>query len=158
MMMDLRQEIERMVEEYLEESEVFIVDIEIKGTHKMAVVVTLDAAGGVPIELCAKVSRKLGNELEERELISAAYNLEVSSAGVGTPLKLYKQYEINVGRKLKVSLKDGKTFEGKLEEVKEEAFKITAEIKEKGKKKVKLEEMEIPFEELSSAEVMVSFK
>ncbi|MEH0153981.1 ribosome maturation factor RimP [Limibacter armeniacum] len=156
--MELAQEVQEIVERHLPSEELFVVEVQVTGTKKLVVKVVLDGDKGVTVEQCAKVSRATGNELEERELLSDAYNLEVSSAGVGEPLLLHRQYTKNVGRKVKVFLKEGDPLEGKLENVTDEHIEVAAEIREKGKKKkVTIEPKTVAFDDIDKTEVQITF-
>lgn len=159
--MELIDKITEIVEAHLPDESIFIVDIKMTGRKMMSVKITLEGDKGVSIDQCAKVSRAVGFEIEEQDLIKDAYNLEVSSAGVGEPLKLKRQYPVNVGRSVKVFLLEGevKEREGKLEEVKEDSIVLTEQIRQKGhKKKYTYEVIEIPFSQIEKTEVQVSFK
>ena len=52
------------------------------------------------------------------------FSLEVSSPGVGEPLKLHRQYKKNIGRSMHVVMNDGSVKEGKLTTVSEEEIMI----------------------------------
>lgn len=149
--MSVEQTVRQFIEENLEE-EYFIVEIKFKDTKpKSKLGIWLDGDKGITIDKCAKVSRALGSYIEENDIIKQAYNLEVSSAGVDTPLKFKRQYKNNIGRLLRVSLDDGENIEGKLVEVSDDNIKL--EIKEK--KNIKLIELE--FEKIQKAKVLISF-
>ncbi|HEY8401678.1 MAG TPA: ribosome maturation factor RimP [Cytophagaceae bacterium] len=155
--MDLKEQIAAIVESALESKEHFIVDIHISGSPVMRkVTVVLDGDSGISVEDCAKISRVLGNTIEERDLIPTAYLLEVTSPGLDEPLKLKRQYQKNVGRKLSITLKNESVMTGKLEEVREESILIQAEKKEK--KKVIATPVEVPFNDIKKSNVLVSFK
>lgn len=84
----------------------------------MKVTVLLDSDAGITIEECARVGRQLGNQMDEQNFFGEApFNLEVSSPGVDFPLTQVRQFAKNVGRMLKVQVKDGLTLIGKLESV-----------------------------------------
>ena len=68
---------------------------------------------------------------------------------------MVRQYKKNIGRKVKVKVKD-KTLEGKLTEVSEEKILVTEEIGSGKKKEEKTHE--VPFTEIEKTLVMVSFK
>jgi ribosome maturation factor RimP len=161
--MDLRGEIEELVNKYLENLSLFIVEIMISGGGNIKkIVVLLDGDEGVNIAECASVSRRLGAELEELNIINSPYLLEVSSAGLDQPLKLKRQYLKNKGRRLSIMLADDSIKTGKLEAVKEDFILINAEEKEKksnGKpgKKIVLVPVEIPFSDIKKSNVLVSF-
>lgn len=145
-----------MAESKLVAPEHFIVDVVVsarKGPKK--VLVTMDGDQGVNIDDCANVSRELAKALDESNLISDAYLLEVSTPGVDQPLQLHRQYKKNIGRKLKVKLHE-KIVEGKLTEVTEEKISLTQEVGAgKNKENVALD---IPFSDIEKSFVLVSFK
>jgi ribosome maturation factor RimP len=82
--------------------------------------------------------------------------LEVTTPGVDQPLKLHRQYKKNIGREVKVQLKDKKIERGKLVEVTEESIYLEQEVKEGKKKELK----KIPFQflDIERTLVEVSFK
>jgi ribosome maturation factor RimP len=161
--MDLRGKVEELVNKYLENPSLFIVDIIISGGGNIKkIVVLLDGDEGVTIAECASVSRRLGAELEELNIIDSPYLLEISSAGLDQPLKLKRQYYKNKGRRLEVLLADESIKTGKLEEVKEGSILLNSEEKEKknnGKpgKKIMIVPVEIPFNDIKKSSVLVSF-
>jgi ribosome maturation factor RimP len=111
----------------------------------------------VTIQTCARISRLVSGELEEKEIMPEAYNIEVSSPGIDYPLSSKRQYLKNIGRELKVNLSSDKEVVGKLLEVDDAGIKMLIKIKEKGKKATE-EELTIPFEEVKKSVVQVSFK
>ena len=69
----------------------------------------IDKPGGISIDDCETVSRALEKALDEEDFISEAYVLEVSSPGLGRPLKKEKDYVRNEGRE--IDLRFYKSFE-----------------------------------------------
>jgi ribosome maturation factor RimP len=59
---------------------------------------------GVSMGDCARVSRKLSEELDKEDLIESAYMLEVSSPGLDRPLKKETDYQRSLGRRAKMKL------------------------------------------------------
>ncbi|MBI2729600.1 MAG: ribosome maturation factor [Sphingobacteriales bacterium] len=113
--------------------DMFLVEIKIKPTNNIKVFI--DADSGVSIEKCITVNRALYKKMEETGMFPGGdFSLEVSSPGLGEPLKLFRQYKKNIGRNAEVITKDGQRKEGKLIEVTEDGF-IVEEIKGKNKKK-----------------------
>ena len=90
-------------------------------------------------------------------MLSNAYVLEVSSPGLDFPLSSKRQYLKNIGRKLKVSLQDGKELEGELLAVGDAEIRLKVKVKEKGKKATE-EEMPLPLDQIKKSIVLVSFK
>ena len=86
------KEIEARTEELLlpiaEENDVEIYDVEyVKEGGEWYLRAYIDKADGVNIQDCENVSRKLSDRLDEEDFIEEAYILEVSSPGLGRPLK-----------------------------------------------------------------------
>jgi ribosome maturation factor RimP len=156
----MKEIIEDLVNKMLPDESYFIVDVLLGGSDNIRKIsVLLDSDVGVNIDDCAKVSRKLGEQLEELNLVSSAYHLEVSSPGIDKPLKLKRQYQKNIGRQLSVMLKDTKIKTGTLEAVSEDKISLMVEEQDKANKKKKnLVKEEIPFSEIKKSNVIVSFK
>ena len=153
-------QVEKRVEELVEEKiadrpELFLVSIKMLPNNKL--IIHVDGDEGISIQDCAAISRHVGFHLEEENTIEKAYNLEVSSPGVGEPLLLTRQYHKNIGRDLSVKLADGKVKEGKLLAVNDTAITIEEKVKEKGKK-VQLVEAQVEFNNIVETKVLISFK
>jgi ribosome maturation factor RimP len=153
--MDLVQEIKAVAQERLTEGQ-FLIDVIVtarKGPKKVMVIV--DADQGFSIDDCAELSRHLSKILDEKNLIDDNYMLEVTTPGVDFPLKLNRQYKKNIGRTLKIKLRE-KTVEGKLILATDDSITLEQEIGS-GKKK-EVNSMIIPIAEIEKALVLVSFK
>ncbi|RZK60568.1 MAG: ribosome assembly cofactor RimP [Pedobacter sp.] len=153
-------QVEKRVKELVEEKiadrpELFLVSLKMLPNNKL--IIHVDGDEGISIQDCAAISRHVGFQLEEENTIEKAYNLEVSSPGVGEPLLLNRQYHKNIGRDLSVKLADGKVKEGKLLAVNDAAITIEEKVKEKGKK-VQLIEAQIEFNNIVETKVLISFK
>lgn len=152
--------VEKRIRELIEEKiadrpDLFIV--EIKVVNNTNVTILLDGDKGIGIHDCALVSRHVGFYLEEENLIDQAYNLEVSSPGLDTPLILERQFQKNIGRTVELKLKEGKSASGKLLQSDEQAITILAAVKEKGKK-AKEVETKINKTDIVETKIGVSFK
>lgn len=151
---DLESREEKRIKEIAEEAIVenpstFLVEVVIKGNSgNQKVIVLLDGDEGISIDECSKVSRALGNLMEEEELMEGKYTLEVSSPGLDHPLKLHRQYVKNIGRNLEVETTEGQKIEGKLTEVTDQEIVIN----------VNKEDRTMSFTEISQSKVVVSFK
>ena len=64
----------------------------------------IDKEGGIAIDDCELVSRALGEKLDELDFIEDSYILEVSSPGLGRPLKKDKDFERNLGNEVEIRL------------------------------------------------------
>nr|WP_302689223.1 ribosome maturation factor RimP [uncultured Eubacterium sp.] len=64
----------------------------------------IDKLGGITINDLEGVSRKLSDLLDEEDFISDAYILEVSSPGLGRPLKKDRDFDRSIGEEIEVHL------------------------------------------------------
>ena len=64
----------------------------------------IDKPGGIDINDCEKVSRRLSDLLDEKDYIEDAYILEVSSPGLGRPLKKEKDFKRSMGEQVEIKL------------------------------------------------------
>ncbi len=152
--MNLEKTLVGVVQQHLPDKKYFVTEIVAKPAGpKTKISIFLDGDEGIDIDTCATVSRQVGRELEEMELLNHPYTLMVSSPGLDRPLKLPRQYHRNVGRRLKVKLNSQEQIEGKLSEVREDFIVLdeSSGSQEEAKKQT------IPFAEIETTHVLVSF-
>lgn len=163
-MTTLTEKLQTLLEEKFQEeafSHLFVVDI--KQLPGDVIQVFLDSDEAVTYEHCVKVSRYLESQIEENEWLGERYTLDVSSAGVGTPLQLKRQYHKNIGRNVTVELNDDhKNVKGELTDVTDDHIIVSYEekVRLEGRKKKELRTVErtIPFDNIKKTIVTVSFK
>jgi ribosome maturation factor RimP len=154
--MTFKEKIIQLLTEGLNEKpSIFLIDLTITDAFK--VIVTLDGDSGVQLQDCIDVSRLIENNLDREE---QDFSLEVASVGVGSPLKLVRQYINNIGRLLIVKLAN-ETIEAKLVNANENFITLAWEAREpkkigKGKETVQ-KSLEIPYSEIKEAVVTVTF-
>jgi ribosome maturation factor RimP len=145
-----------LVEEKLAEKPgVFLVSLKMQAGGKL--IILIDGDNGLGITDCVDVSRHVGYHLEEENVVDEAYNLEVSSPGIDTPLTLPRQYVKNIGRQVEIKTTDGLKREGKLLAIGADHVLIEENIKIKGKK-AELVEKSIPTDTIAETKVLISFK
>jgi ribosome maturation factor RimP len=92
----------------------------------------IDKPGGITVDDCEVVSRALGDLLDEQDFIEDAYILEVSSPGLGRPLKKDKDFERSIGEEIEIktfrAINHQKDFTGILKSYDKE--KIVIEVDE----------------------------
>jgi len=151
-----KEKIEHLVGEKLTE-DMFIVDLKISASNVISVLI--DSFKGVDISTCVAISRHIENSLDREE---EDFALEVSSAGLGQPFKVRKQYLKNVGREIEVITGEGVKFEGVLVEATDEGIKLDVTTKEKpegSKKKIYVTRThEFLYNQINSAKNIISFK
>ncbi len=109
-------------------TDLFVVSVQVAGhAPRRKVTVTLDGEeAGADIESCTAVSRTLADRLEEEDAIDGAYNLEVTSAGLTSPIAQPRQYRRHVGQRFRVRLLDGRQLEGELQAANDQHITLLA--------------------------------
>lgn len=161
--MTVKEQLEDLLNPILETSNCFLVDIVLKPSKiSQKVLILVDSDEGITISECTSISRRLAKQLEDLEVFENAYNLEVSSPGLDQPLILPRQFQKNIGRNLKISLKSGESFTGTLLEASVDAIKIQLPEPKKKKTKAVVEEVsllrDIRLEDIAKALIEISFK
>lgn len=64
----------------------------------------IDKEGGITVDDCEIISRLLGDWLDQEDFIADSYILEVSSPGLGRPLKKEKDFVRSVGKEVELRL------------------------------------------------------
>lgn len=62
----------------------------------------IDKEGGITVEDCVEVSRIFNEKLDEEDFIEDSYIMEISSPGLGRPLKKEKDYARSMGKELEI--------------------------------------------------------
>lgn len=131
-----REEYERKTEQLLapilEENNFELYDVEfVKEAGTFYLRAFIDKEGGININDCELVSRRLSDLLDEKDFIPDAYILEVSSPGLGRQLKKDKHFEKSIGEEVELKLFKAvdkqKEFTGYLESFNDEAIVISDE-------------------------------
>lgn len=110
---------EKLVTPIIDERNYELVDVEyVKEGSNWYLRVYVDKPGGITVDDCEIVSRALGDLLDRDDFIDEAYILEVSSPGLGRPLKKEKDFNRSIGKMVEVKLyraiNKRKNFEGEL--------------------------------------------
>ena len=64
----------------------------------------IDKEGGITVDDCEVISRTLSDWLDREDFIADSYTLEVSSPGLGRPLKKDKDFERSLGEDVELRL------------------------------------------------------
>ena len=135
----------------------YIVELTIASGNKILVEID-NEKGGVSIEDCIAVSRNIEHNLDRE---TEDFSLEVSSAGLSQPFRVYKQYVKNIGKTVKVvGVEHGNNAEGILREVSETGIILEKTFKkrlENKKKKVEVtEEYVFKFDEIKETKLVIT--
>lgn len=145
-----KEKIENLVNNHLEGSERFLVDIEVSSTNVVDVFV--DGDNGISIGECVEISRLIESEFD-REVED--YELRVSSPGLDKPFKLLRQYKKYVNRQIRIVLNDGDKIKTKLLAVNDDNIEIEYKADKKSKT---LSKQQLSFTEIQSVKPEISFK
>ncbi len=86
---------EELVMPLIRQNQFELVDVEyVKEGSNWYLRVYIDKPGGINVDDCELISRALSDLLDEKDYIEDAYILEVSSPGLGRPLKKEKDFEM----------------------------------------------------------------
>lgn len=104
-----REEYESRTEQLLipvmEANHFELVDVEyVKEAGNWYLRAYIDKEGGITIDDCELVSRWLSDKLDELDFIDDSYILEVSSPGLGRPLKKEKDFARSIGEEVEIRL------------------------------------------------------
>lgn len=107
--MSKKADYEAKVEAYLlpiiEEHGFELVDVEyVKEAGNWYLRAYIDKPGGFTVDDCELVSRRLGDWLDKEDFIAESYILEVSSPGLGRPLKKEKDFKRSLGEQVEIKL------------------------------------------------------
>ena len=150
------KKVQSLIENYLSENEkFFLVSLNFSSSNHIEVLI--DSFSGINISDCITLNRYIENGLNRDE---EDFSLKVSSAGLTEPFKVFKQYEKNIGKKVKVQLNNGNVLKGKM--VGADSKKgLLLEIKKRekiGKQKLVIKEsLNINFKEISKTSIILSF-
>ena len=104
-----REEYESRTEKFLlpllEKHQFELVDVEyVKEAGNWYLRAYIDKEGGITVDDCEVISRTLSDWLDEEDFIADSYTLEVSSPGLGRPLKKDKDFERSLGEEVEIRL------------------------------------------------------
>jgi ribosome maturation factor RimP len=135
--------------------DMYLIEVKVKDTK---IEIFLDSDEGITFLKCQKLSRWIEEILDNDGSFGPAYTLEVSSAGVGSPLKQLRQYVKNVGRFIEIRYLPQEKVKGTLAEVQNEIIVVTFEekIKEGKKNKKVVRRIEIPFDQIIEAKIKLN--
>jgi ribosome maturation factor RimP len=154
--MTFKEKVKQVVEEALQDKPaVFLIDLTITDSYK--IIIGIDGDKGVVLQDCIDLSRAVEENLDREE---QDFSLEVASVGVGSPLKLVRQYKKNIGRTLIVKTST-ENIEAELVEANDLFIILSWKAREpkkigKGKETVQ-KELQIPYSDIKEAIVTVTF-
>lgn len=146
-----RTVIEDIVENRLQGTDGFLVDVTVSKDND--IVVEIDSDSGVDIDTCVAINNAIDAALD-RDVED--YSLQVGSTGLTSPFKVLRQYQKNIGNEVEV-LSGGKKYTGVLESAGEEEFTVTVQVKEKGQKKPQPQQLTFKYAEVKYTKYNLKF-
>ena len=155
-MIDAKRVIE-IADQFLKETDMFVVECKTSPMGDIELLIDSDTA--VKLEDCAALNRAIEAELD-REVED--YSLMVASAGIGSELKLLRQYKKILGNSVEVLLKDGIKILAKLNDANEKGIVLSYEEKQTVEGKKRKQSVEVTksykWEEIKFVKEYLDFK
>jgi len=102
---EYEQKTEKLLLPIIEKNQFELVDVEyVKEGSNWYLRAYIDKEGGITVDDCEIVSKELSNLLDKEDFIADAYILEVSSPGLGRPLKKEKDFQRSIGEEVEIHL------------------------------------------------------
>lgn len=140
-----KEEISQFVEQWLAANHpaTFLVDVKVSTSNDIDI--ELAAPDGVDIDTCVELSRAFEANFDRDK---DDYSLQVGSAGITEPFKVWRQYDMNIGNEVEVLASDGKKYRGILDAVTDTTFTVlvATKVKEEGAKKAHIEDVPMTFD------------
>ena len=126
------QRTEELVLPIIEANHFELVDVEyVKEGGTWYLRAYIDKPGGITVDDCEIVNRALSDLLDEKDFIEESYILEVSSPGLGRPLKKERDFERSLGEEVEIRtyqpVEKQKEFTGILKDFDRETVTIEQE-------------------------------
>ncbi len=151
------QYVRQKAESLLPSEELFLVDVSV--SPALEIEILLDSDSSVCVEDCVALSRALESELEQT---GDDFSLTVSSAGIGSPLKLLRQYRKLLGKPVDVLLTCGTRILATLQSASQDDITVsyTEKVAVEGKKRKQevLVEKTYPMSEVRTVREYLDFK
>lgn len=130
------QKTEELITPFVEDKGFELVDVEyVKEGGNWYLRAYIDKPGGITVDDCEVISRSLSDKLDEEDFIEGAYILEVSSPGLGRPLKKEKDFVRSMGQEVELrtyrAIEKQKEFRGILDAYDKNSITLEVEDGEK---------------------------
>ena len=117
----------------------------------------VDSQEPLSMKVLADFTKQVSNIIDEGDFGEHPFTFEISSPGADAPLRDFRQFHKHIGRSFEIHTEEN-SYTGKLESIEGEILKLLNEFKEKGKKKIEIQPVDVPFSEIKEAKIIISFK
>ncbi len=150
------QHIEELLLTNIIKDDLFLVEVKVDAGNNISIIA--DSPTGLSIDQCVEISRFVEGTLDRE---SEDFALEVSSPGIGQPLKVFEQYLKILNHTVEVLFKNGQKRHAILKGATPESITIEYSVKEKaeGDKRPKMvtKTEEVPLENIKSTKEIIKF-
>ncbi len=136
-----KNDIAATVEQTLQDSDLFLVDVTVSDDNEVEV--TIDSERPVTVDDCVMINDAV---LAAHDRDREDYELTVGSCGLTAEFRVLRQYRKNVGNRVEVLTADGRKLKGTLAAADEQGITLSIDEKRKieGKKRPEMVTVEIP--------------
>ena len=150
------EEVDKLLASFLDENQnIFLVEKKVSSGNQIEILI--DSFENISIKDCILLSRHIEFSLDRDE---NDFSLQVASAGLSEPFKVFMQYQKYIGSQVDVYLRGGHKVFGKLIDADvSKGIKLETKRTEKvGKKKKEvLEELHFTFDQIDKTKLVISF-
>tara|TARA_B110000459_G_C16613533_1_gene497517 strand:- start:2962 stop:3423 length:462 start_codon:yes stop_codon:yes gene_type:complete len=150
------EDVDKLLASFLDENQnIFLVEKKVSSGNQIEILI--DSFENISIKDCILLSRHIEFSLDRDE---NDFSLQVASAGLSEPFKVFMQYQKYVGSQVDVYLRGGQKVFGKLIDADaSKGIKLETKRTEKvGKKKKEvLEELHFTFDQIDKTKLVISF-
>lgn len=150
------EEVDKLLASFLDKNQdIFLVEKKVSSGNQIEILI--DSFENISIKDCILLSRHIEFSLDRDE---NDFSLQVASAGLSEPFKVFMQYQKYVGSQVDVYLRGGQKVFGKLIDADaSKGIKLETKRTEKvGKKKKEvLEELHFTFDQIDKTKLVISF-
>jgi len=118
---DQLEYIRSIISSELDREDVELVDVDLKGNAGNQILrIYVDTPDGISLDRCSELSKTISDILDIKDPIQGSYILEVSSPGLDRPLKTIRDFQRQIGKKVRIIFREeekSKTIEGIIKNV-----------------------------------------
>lgn len=148
----IENEIFDIAEDPLKEIGGYLLDVQLQGARgTRKVMVVADTEQGITLDELTEISQEIEKLLDQTDLLTEKYTLEVTSPGLDWPLKTERDFRRRQGSKVRVEhsmLEPDNPIEGEIESVTETKVYITNETEG---------ELAVPFDQVIEGKVIIDW-
>lgn len=125
---DLKNKISNLAKQLADEMGVDLFNVELIGTGRLLIRITIDKEGGVTLGDCERFSKNFSVILDVEDPVPHSYILEISSPGLDRPLRNEEDFEKNKGKLVRIitseKIENQNFFIGRILEIKDNFVKL----------------------------------